>query len=131
MFQIKHVLIVVGIIVILYFIYKYNKKSSKHIEQLDNVTTSQSQQPIFGVYYTEWCHYSQDFLKQLSSGLSDAIQKTGVQVQLVDCDKDSATCSKYNVQGFPTLLLHTSNGTIHYDGQRDEQSIINFIKSNL
>lgn len=127
----KFALFIVAIIIILYLLYKYNNSSDLDVENLDTVTQDTIQtKPVLGVYYTEWCGYSQQFLSQLNNGVGQAIQNAGAEIKLVDCDKDKETCSKYNVEGFPTLMLHSSKGNIHYTGQRNAESIVNFINNN-
>ena len=132
----KFALFIVAIVVILYLLYKYNSSYDLDVEKFDNSVNVQTQQtqiqtkPVFGVYYTEWCGYSQQFLSQLNNGVGQAIQNAGAELKLVDCDKDKQTCSKYNVEGFPTLILHSSKGDVHYSGQRTAEEIANFIKNN-
>jgi thioredoxin-like negative regulator of GroEL len=137
----KFVLIVIGIIVVLYLLYKYNGSDfdSEHMEEMTNVnsaskdadvSSSSNNKPKVGVYYTEWCGYSRQFLEALKNGVSDAIEKAGAKVVLVDCEKDKETCAKYNVEGFPTILLHVNGKNIPYDGARDAESITKFINQN-
>ncbi len=138
----KHVLIIVAVVVVLYLLYKYNgsEKFSNDVyapvassQQVASASTSSQQasgSPTLGVYYTEWCGYSQQFLSQLKNGLQSDIEKTGTKVVLVDCEKDKQTCAKYNVEGYPTLLLHTSKGPIPYNGSRSAADITAFIKAN-
>lgn len=134
MITIKNMLIVVGILIILYFLYNYNKKSLELLEvkkeenkqkndNIDNVTINKK----LGVYYTDWCGYSKQFLKQLESGLSDELKKNNIDVVLVDCEKNKDVCNAMGVEGFPTLILHTSNGNRIYNGQRDSNSILQFV----
>ena len=135
----KHVLFVIAIIVILYLIYKHNKKDeSMTNEQPTQQATQQATQPmqvqnsgpVLGVYYTEWCGYSKQFIDQLKNGTGASIEKAGAKIQLVDCEKDKETCAKFEVQGFPTLLLHTSKGVVPYNGNRSGEAIAEFITQN-
>lgn len=130
----KFALFVVGVVVILYLIYKYNQ-NDLDVEKLENVSSETSEiKPTIGVYYTEWCGYSQQFLSQLNNGLSKSIQDAGADVKLVDCDDTTnggkALCAKYNVEGFPTIILHSSKGDLHYNGARSADTIVAFINSN-
>ncbi len=135
----KHVLIIVAVVVVLYLLYKYNgsEKFSNDVYAPVALTASsqqaasqQASSPTLGVYYTEWCGYSQQFLSQLKNGLQSDIEKTGTKVVLVDCEKDKQTCAKYNVEGYPTLLLHTAKGPVPYQGARSAADITAFIKQN-
>ena len=135
----KHVYFIIAAIVILYLIYQHHKKDEKmtngdntiEATQATQVTqSSQENQPVLGVYYTEWCGYSRQFIDQLKNGTGSAIQKTGAKIELIDCEKDKEMCAKYEVQGFPTLLLHTSNGVVPYNGNRSSDAIAEFITQN-
>jgi thioredoxin-like negative regulator of GroEL len=126
----KFALFVVGIVVILYLIYKYDQ-NDLDVEKLENVSSESTEvKPTIGVYYTEWCGYSQQFLSQLNNGVAKSIQDAGANVKLVDCDKDKETCAKYNVEGFPTIILHSSKGDLHYNGARSGEAIVGFINNN-
>ena len=150
----KLFLIAVGTIVILYLLYKYNKLSDFDTEKLDNVkplsetksvplaetksvqlaetkTEIDNSTPIIGVYYTDWCGYSQQFLEKINNGVGEAIEKAGARVLLVDCDKAEETCAKYKIRGFPTILFHSPDGnTVPYNGARDGDSIAAFINKH-
>ncbi len=134
----KHVLFVIVAVVILYLIYQHNKKNEQMTTdaiaqpavQSNQVAPASNNTPVLGVYYTEWCGYSQQFLDQLKNGVGEAVEKAGAKVQLVDCEKDRETCAKYDVQGFPTLLLHTSKGVVPYNGHRSGDAIAEFIAQN-
>jgi thiol-disulfide isomerase/thioredoxin len=131
MTKLQFALFVIGIIVILYLLYNYNNKTYVDVERLDTVSPN-SNKPKLSVYYTEWCGYSQQFLESLNNGLRTAIFNNGVDLEVIDCDKNQEKCKKYNIDGFPTVLLHTlknSNG-YRYNGPRDEKLIINFINTN-
>lgn len=138
MISLKHALVIVAILIILYFLYNYNKKSTETIEvekqenkqediNNDNTTLENKYSKKLGVYYTDWCGYSKQFLKQLKSGLSDELKKNEVDVVLIDCEKNKDVCNAMGVEGFPTLILHTSKGNIVYNGARDNNSILNFV----
>jgi thioredoxin-like negative regulator of GroEL len=134
----KHVLFVIAAVVILYLIYQHNKKNEQMTPdttaqpavQSGQVATASNNTPVLGVYYTEWCGYSQQFLDQLNNGTGEAVQKAGAKIELIDCEKDKETCAKYEVQGFPTLLLHTSKGVVPYNGHRSGDAIAEFITQN-
>lgn len=141
MFPVKYALIAVAILIILYLLYNFNKKSSDiQIKNTENVIDETIERENthnghvennlkLGVYYTEWCGYSTQLLNQLQNGLSQAIENAGASVVLVDCEKNKDVCNALGVEGFPTLILHTQKGNIPYTGQRDETSIVNFVKS--
>jgi thioredoxin-like negative regulator of GroEL len=127
----KHVYFIIAVVVILYFIYRYTKNNEKMTEgDIKTQHTQSTETPTLGVYYTEWCGYSKQFIDQLKNGTGATIQKTGAKIELIDCEKDKEMCAKYEVQGFPTLLLHTSKGVLPYNGNRSGDSIAEFITQN-
>lgn len=135
----NHIILGLLLCIVLYFVYKnYNEhmdaqsetqsesqfETKLHTETVDN-------KPTLGVYYTTWCGYSRNFLEQLNNGLLNDLQNAGVDVKLVDCDKDKQTCSDLGIQGFPTLLLHKNNKIIPYnEPRRENENVLNFVKNN-
>ena len=65
-------------------------------------------------------------LKQLVSS-----SNIPVKLEAIDCDRNPQMASKYNVSGFPTLILEVNNKPIEYQGQRRSENIITFIKEHL
>jgi len=117
------------LIIILYYI--FNSQNEKMTSQTNqNESNTQKTNKTLGVYYTEWCGYSRQFLQQLNDGLLKDIQNNNVTVKLVDCDKDKETCAALNISGFPTVILHTTSDNIAYNGDRSHDDLINFIKSH-
>jgi thiol-disulfide isomerase/thioredoxin len=109
-------------------LYKGNRSEDDLIKFIDNSRKNSSNvNKTLGVYYTEWCGYSRSFLKELDEGLQDEIQKNNVNVKLVDCEKNKEECAKLNIQGFPSIILHSSNGDIIYNGDRSKSDLINFV----
>ena len=78
MLSVKYAMIIIAIFIILYFLYNYNKKSTEIIEikkqenkqdeenNIENMTSESKITKKLGVYYTDWCGYSKQFLKQLA-----------------------------------------------------------------
>ncbi len=138
MFSIKYVLILIVILIILCLLYYSNKKltnvrqageANKTSETSDVDQTRNVNSMKLGVYYTDWCGISRDFLNQLQDGLSQSIEDAGANIVLVDCEKNKDVCDAMDIRGYPSLILHTDKGNIIYNGQRDERSIVNFINS--
>ena len=132
------VLIIAALIVIifLYILYKKNQENLDEIdEKSENVNTENNSIPILGVYYTEWCGYSQQFLRALKEEIIPALEQNNLdkafQIKLVDCDKHKEECAKNNIPGFPTLLLHKNNSVVPYEGNRKADDLIRFLKQNI
>ena len=57
---------------------------------------------------------------------------TSIQTKSVEMNEDKSLVKKYNVDGFPTILLLNSNGDKikTYDGERTSQGLLNFCRQN-
>lgn len=84
--------------------------------------------------FTEWCGHSRNFLPEWKKIKNEIESKKELNTICVEynCEEDKKTCEKYNVRGYPTLLLHKENGeVINYNGQREMSEIIKFVKQNI
>lgn len=85
------------------------------------------------LYYADWCGYSRQFLpiwKNLKSEILSSNLKQKVVLEEYECDKDKEKCN--GVGEYPTVILHKENGeNKEYQGQREKNEILGFIKSNI
>ena len=123
-------ILVILIVLVIYFIYKNQENFKLKNKPLEINVVKESTPLILGVYYTDWCGHSHNFLQQLEGSLKTKLEKENVSIRLVDCDKNKETCQKFQIEGFPTLLLHTDNKDIHYNGNRTDDDILNFVREN-
>ena len=129
------VLIVIGLI-LLYLIYN-NKNNCENLDTINTDVVSKGTKKenlkTLGVYYTNWCGYSQQFLSQMKNGLYKELENY-VNINLVDCEKDETTkkqCTQLGIRGFPTIILHTEKENIIYDGDRSHDDLIQFVQHKL
>jgi thiol-disulfide isomerase/thioredoxin len=131
----KYLLLAVVVVGILYLLYRNRSESlvqSNDDEQKKNDMAQKSQDNAkLGVYYTEWCGYSRRFNKDLDDGLENDIKNLGVSVERVDCEKNKNLCETLRVPGYPTVLLHTNDKVVQYQGDRSRNDLLNFIGNNL
>jgi thioredoxin-related protein len=128
------VIIVFGLILI-YLIYKNEKFNNlstdvvSNTELNDNTDVNKNNKPVLGVYYTNWCGYSRNFISDLQNGLQKNLANY-VDVNLIDCEKDEnkELCNKLGVRGFPTIILHTQNENIMYNGDRSHDDLMRFVQ---
>ena len=139
----QYVLVVIIVLAILYLLYKnssesygdYQKKSemlSKNepksvvhkIKKSEETSTKGNK--TLAVHHTTWCGYSTRFLNQLDMGLEDKLNKVGVNVVRVDCEKDHDQCVSAGVKGYPTLILYTDKGKTVYQGDRSDEHLTTF-----
>lgn len=100
----------------------------KKIEKLEDVSNNTPKMKL-ALYYTNWCGYSKMFLPDW-----EKIKKSDLDVifEENDCEK-SQNCSKFNVTGYPTLLLHKPDGTIipFENKPRTYEFVVDFVKNNM
>jgi hypothetical protein len=100
------------------------------IEQYNNAKTR------LVLYYTTWCGHSKHFMSEwdkIKKEVSNGDLKNTITCEEFDCDKSQQICKNDKILGFPSLILHKSNGTkIDYPNQaRTFDLVMAFIKNNL
>ena len=54
-----------------------------------------------------------------------------VIVKDVKCDENKEICSKYNIPGYPYVVLEINDKIIPYNGERTAESLIDFCNKNM
>jgi thiol-disulfide isomerase/thioredoxin len=85
------------------------------------------------LYYAQWCGHSKTFLPIWKNFAKQS--NLNIQTKLIDCDTEEGKelCAKYNVTGYPTVLLHKSaqpDKPIVFNGERTVAGLNAFIKAN-
>lgn len=88
-------------------------------------------------FYTDWCPHCKT-AKPIMAKLKEYIDSEGGQIKgvkinmiNVDCEKDSETADRYNVEGYPTIKLVYGNKVIEYDAKPDLDTLKQFLNSSL
>lgn len=119
------ILLLLIIIVISIINLKKNKKitikQKKEIESKNKVM----------LFYADWCGWSQKFLPVWKE-FTNQCDKLNISHETIECT-DNELCSngKYNIEGFPTIILEANGNIIEYDGDRSVQSLLDFVKKNM
>lgn len=116
---------------------KYLKYKAKYLKlksqekQLNNIiiqnggSNNKEQGSTLYLFKAEWCPHCVRF----KNAWNDLKKNFGDKVNFVtfDSDKDSDKIKKYNIEGFPTLILETNNKAIEYVGPTNFESVKEFI----
>jgi thiol-disulfide isomerase/thioredoxin len=113
-----------------------NNNSGKANVQIDKSNTQTDKLKLV-VYYTDWCGFSKSFLKEWEDNLLPAVEsandvKNKVDFVKVNCEQNQAECAKNKVEGYPTIILHLSDGTVHeYKDDRSTAKILAFVRKYI
>jgi thiol-disulfide isomerase/thioredoxin len=82
----------------------------------------------------DWCGHCKkaapEFQKLLQASPITLKDGTKATVKILDADKDKSEISKYNIKGFPTVLIVDGGQTTEYPGERTMDGILGFMNSN-
>ncbi|CCE85795.1 Piso0_005426 [Millerozyma farinosa CBS 7064] len=81
-------------------------------------------------FYADWCRHCKNMAPAYEEVGDIFEQEPQVQVARINGDKEGRKMSKkYNIEGFPTLFLfHGDDEPVEYQGNRDAESISNFVQ---
>jgi thiol-disulfide isomerase/thioredoxin len=109
-----------------YIQYKMKYLKLKNQQNIMKGGSASNNNKLF-LFKAEWCGHCKNFKSTWNKLQSDL--KNDVEFVTYDADEHKDIITKYNIQGFPTLILNSGNKMIEYNGQRDIVSLKEFIKS--
>jgi thiol-disulfide isomerase/thioredoxin len=82
----------------------------------------------------DWCGHCKkaapEFQKLLGASPMTLKDGSKINVKILDADKDKAEIGKYNVRGYPTILIDNNGQTTEYPGERTASAVMEFLNSN-
>ena len=107
---------------------KYLKYKTKYAElkKQQYIMKGGSDTNTLYLFKAEWCPHCVNFKETWDFLQKD--MKGKVNFIAYDADKDKDIIKKYNVEGFPTLMLKTKDKVIEYVGERNIDGIKQFVK---
>ena len=82
----------------------------------------------------DWCGHCKkaapEFQKLLSASPITLKDGSKISVKILDADKDKAEVAKYDVKGFPSVLIVDGGQSTEYPGPRTSDGILSFLNSN-
>ena len=122
--MIENVVIFVLLVVILGLLVKHYLRR--------NESFSAHEEPRLVLYYAPWCPHCTGFMKEWKKlGEKQQINGMEVSIEKVDCDKNADVARAEKIEGFPTVKLHSTNGTEEYMGERDHAALISWLQQRL
>tara|TARA_Y100000814_G_scaffold276695_1_gene237116 strand:- start:341 stop:817 length:477 start_codon:yes stop_codon:yes gene_type:complete len=96
----------------------------------DDVTTA-----TLYFFYTDWCPHCKTakpiwktFKEQIGNNI---IKDKKIKFVEVDCEKNGKVAEKYEVTGYPTIILTHGNKVIEYDAKTSIESLHQFLDTSL
>lgn len=81
-------------------------------------------------FNTEWCRYSRDFQPEWNQFVNSLNNSDGVKAIDVKCDnnQNKDLCKKYDIPGYPSVVIKSGNRIEIYDGPRTAQGLRKHLK---
>lgn len=102
----------------------------------DASSSNEPQVATLYYFYTNWCPYckkARPVIDELKNELENkTFNNNRVIIQEVDCETDSNTAEKFNIEGYPTIKLVSQDGTIYdYDAKPNVDTLMQFLNEVL
>ena len=81
-------------------------------------------------FNTVWCKYSRDFQPEWNVFVNSLKTSDGIKAIDVKCDNEEnkELCKKYDIPGYPSIVIESDNKTEIYDGERSALAIRKHLK---
>ncbi len=131
------VFIVIGIVYYYKIVYpKYINKD--YVDNREFIPKdSKSNEATLYFFYTDWCPHCKKAspvimkLKEYIESKGGAINGVKVNVIDINCENDTKTADKFNVDGYPTIKLAYKGKVIEYDAKPQMDTLIQFLEASL
>lgn len=81
------------------------------------------------LFKAEWCGHCQAF-KPVWDQVQKELKQDNLEFVTLDSEKDEKIIKKYDVRGFPTIILETGDKKIEFQGMRNLEAIQYFLQDN-
>lgn len=121
--MVENVVIFVLLVVILGLLVKHYLRRNENF--------SAHEEPRLVLYYAPWCPHCTGFREEWQKlGDSQEINGVKIHVEQIDCQENGEVAEKENIEGFPTVKLHSSNGVKEYMGERTADAVVLWLQKN-
>ena len=80
------------------------------------------------LFKAEWCSHCKRFKPEWDQLNDNQTLKNKVKFVTLDSEKDKEQIEKYNIQGFPTILINKNNKITSYEGPRTAEALTRVIE---
>lgn len=127
----KYLLVGLTSLIMVFAIVIYLRRRSKEVSEESFVTGTDGNTIYF--FRANWCGHCQRFKPTWDSFVdrcnkSDEHQNLEIVELDVDKEESKPLLQKYNVRGFPTVILVDSKGDVkHFQDERTEEALMKFV----
>ena len=109
---------------------KYLKYKQKYLKgKLLLSGGGDSTKPTLYLFKAEWCGHCKSFKSDWEQLNKDPELSKKINMVTFDSDKNQTEIKKFNVSGYPTIMLETNDKLVEYEGNRNVNNIKEFINS--
>lgn len=109
---------------------RFNKNYISNKEFIPKEETVTQKTATLYYFYTTWCPICKKATPEwtaLQNETDGVVKNVNIIFKEIDCDKDTATADKFNIEGYPTIKLVYENKTYEYDAKPDKNTLIKFL----
>jgi thiol-disulfide isomerase/thioredoxin len=93
----------------------------------DFVDDMKNPKPTIYLFKASWCGHCKNFRETWNS-LGNTFSKD-INFISYDSDKNPKAIREWNIKGFPTIIVRNDNTAKEYNGDRDIDSLVNYINT--
>ena len=125
------VAILLAILVVLYYFYSTHLKEGFEVDhdKLDEYISPDKTSLV--LFYADWCGHCKK-LKPTWNECSEKAKKDGLNMVQINVgegtEKDKELTEKYEIDGYPTIILFKNGKATPYNGPRTEEGFLSALK---
>lgn len=127
----KEIVLILLLVIVVLLVYKFWKPFLRSPKR--EVPKDEARLYFF---YTNWCGWSKKTMPEWEA-LEQELQSTPyfgntkITPVRVDAETDKKTAMLYEVEGYPTIVLETSDKLYDYTGKRTSKDLIEFLRQTF
>jgi protein disulfide-isomerase-like protein len=132
--NLNKVLFLVGILLVLYMLHRHflNKEGMTSISH-ENFDETIGEKKTAVLFHANWCGHCKKFMPTWEKVSSEVDETSPVVLASFDCSESSEdknvqeVMKKYNVKGFPSVLLFENGEIKEFEQERNESNLKSFL----